>query len=158
MAIKVGGTTVVDDTRVANVASFQVNGTTVVDGSRNLTVVNSTPTGILTTKKIVETVVAIGNTGTAATIDLSNGTLFTATLNGNATLTISNPGAVSSFTLVLTNDASAGRTVAFSGGTIKYPGGTVTRTTTANAVDVWFFFTPNSGTTWYASIPMANLS
>ena len=36
MAIKVGGTTVVDDTRAANVASFQVNNTVVVDGSRNL--------------------------------------------------------------------------------------------------------------------------
>jgi len=34
----------------------------------------------------------------------------------------------------------------------------VTRTTTANAVDIWFFFSPNGGTTWYVSIPMANLS
>ena len=36
MAIKVGGTTVVDDSRVANVASFQVNSSVVVDSSRNL--------------------------------------------------------------------------------------------------------------------------
>jgi hypothetical protein len=160
MAIKVGGTTVVDDSRVANVASFQVNGTTVVDGSRNISPVNSTVSGILTTTKIVETVVAIGNTGTAATINLALGTVFTATLNGNATLTITNPGAVSSFVLVLTNDATPGRTVsyAFSGGTFRAAGGSVSRTTTANAVDVWFFFTPNSGTTWYYSIPMANLS
>ena len=149
MAIKVGGTTVVDDSRVANVASFQVNGTTVVDSNR-----------VLTTRKIVETVSAIGNTGTAATIDLSNGTVFTATLNGNATLTITNAGAVSSFVLVLTNDGTGGRTVsyAYSGGTFRAAGGSVSRTTTANAVDVWFFFTPNSGTTWYYSIPMANLS
>jgi len=117
-----------------------------------------TSTTTLTTKKVVETAVAIGNTDTAATIDLSLGTLFTATLNGSATLTVSNPGAVSSFVLVLTNDATPGRTVAFSGGTFKRPGGTITRTTTANAIDVWFFFTPDSGTTWYYSIPMANLS
>jgi hypothetical protein len=118
-----------------------------------------TSTGQLTTKKIVETVSAIGNTGTAATIDLSLGTVFTATLNGNATLTISNPGTVSSFTLILTNDGTGGRTVAFAGGAMKYPGGaaTLSRTTTANAVDVWFFMTPDGGTTYYGTIPMKNL-
>jgi len=50
-----------------------------------------TSSGQLTTTKIVETVVAIGNTGTAANINLSLGTLFTANLTGNATLTITNP-------------------------------------------------------------------
>lgn len=125
-----------------------------------LTAAAVTSTTTLTTKKIVETVNAIGNTGTAATIDLSTGTVFTATLTGSATLTITNAGAVSSFVLVLTNDGTAGRTVSFaySGGSFKAAGGSVSRTTTANAVDVWFFFTPNSGTTWYYSIPMANLS
>jgi len=141
MAIKVGGVTVIDDARF-----FTPNNTTV--------------SNVLTTTKIVESIVAIGNTGTAANINLSQGTLFTATLNGNATLTIINPGTVSSFTLILTNDATPSRSVAFaaSGGSFKYPGGSVTRTTTANATDIWFFFTPNGGTTYYASIPMANLS
>ncbi len=113
-----------------------------------------------TGKKIVETASAIGNTGTAATIDLSLGTVFTATLNGSATLTITNAGAVSSFILVLLNDGTGGRTVSFaySGGSFRAAGGSVTRTTTANATDVWFFFTPNGGTTWYYSIPMANVS
>jgi hypothetical protein len=115
-----------------------------------------TSTTTLTTKKIVETVVAIGNTGTAATIDLSAGTVFTATLNGNATLTITNPGTVSSFVLILTNDGSAGRTVAFAGGSFKYPGGaaSLARTTAANAVDFWFFMTPDGGTTYYGSQPI----
>lgn len=107
-------------------------------------------------------IVAVGNTGTAQTLDVSQGNVFTATLTGNCTFTLSGANAASSrassFTLVLTNDGTAGRTVAFAGGTFKYPGGSVTRTTTANAVDVWFFFTPNNGTTWYVSIPMANLS
>lgn len=138
--------------------AIKVGGVTVIDDARFFTSNNSTVANVLTTTKIVETVVAIGNTGTAATIDLSRGTVFTATLNGNATLTIANPGTVSSFTLVLTNDATSGRTVAYSGGTVRLPGGTVTRTTTGNAVDVWFFFTPDSGSTWYGSIPMANLS
>lgn len=107
-------------------------------------------------------VVALGNTGTATTIDLRQGNVFTATLTGNCTFTLSNPNANSnrgsSFTLILTNDATPSRTVAWSGGTFRFPGGSVTRTTTANAVDVWFFFTPNQGTTWYGSIPMANMS
>jgi hypothetical protein len=64
----------------------------------------------------------------------------------------------SSFTLILTNDATPSRTVAYAGGTFKLPGGSVTRTTTANATDIWFFFTPDGGTTYFGSIPMANLS
>ncbi len=107
-----------------------------------------------------DTVTALGNTGTAINLDITSGGVFTATLTGNATITLRYPVATgaSSFTLILTNDGTAGRTVAFSGGTFKYPGGSVTRTTTANAVDIWFFFTPDGGTTYYASIPMANLS
>jgi hypothetical protein len=48
--------------------------------------------------------------------------------------------------------------VTLAGGTFKYPGGSVTRTTASGAIDIWFFFTPDGGTTYYASIPMANLS
>jgi hypothetical protein len=60
--------------------------------------------------------------------------------------------------LVLTNDGTASRTVAFSGGTFNYPGGSVSRTTDANATDIWFFFSPDNGTNWYVTIPMKNLS
>jgi hypothetical protein len=107
-------------------------------------------------------VTAIGNTGTSQAVALTSGTVFTATLNGNCTFTLSASNSVanraSSFTLILTNDGTPGRTVTWAGGTFKFPGGSVTRTTTASAVDVWFFFTPNGGTNWYGSIPMANLS
>lgn len=109
-----------------------------------------------------DTVVALGNTGTAINLDVTGGNVFTATLNGNATITLRYPVATgsSSFTLILTNDATAGRTVAWAGGTFKFPGGaaSLSRTTTANAIDVWFFFTPDGGTTWYGSIPMKNLT
>jgi hypothetical protein len=108
-----------------------------------------------------DTVTALGNTGTAINLDVTSGNVFTATLNGNATITFRYPVATgsSSFTLILTNDGTAGRTVAWAGGTILFPGGaaSLSRTTTANAVDVWFFFTPNGGTTWYGTIPMKNL-
>ena len=105
---------------------------------------------------------ALGNTGTAQTINCSTGTVVTATLTGNCTFTLSTPNSTASratsFTLILTNDATAGRTVAFSGGTFKYPGGSVSRTTDANATDIWFFFSPDNGTTWYVTLPAKNLT
>ena len=107
-------------------------------------------------------VVAIGNTGTSQTIDLNDGNLFTATLNGNCTFTLATPNGVSnrasSFTLVLTNDSTANRTVALAGGTFKYPGGSISRTTAASKTDIWFFFTPDGGTTYYVTIPAKDLS
>ena len=108
-------------------------------------------------------VVALGNSGTATTINLNQGNVFTATLTGNCTFTLTNPNANSnrgsSFTLILTNDGTAGRTVAWAGGTFRFPGGaaSLSRTTTANAVDIWVFFTPNNGTTWYGNISMKNM-
>jgi hypothetical protein len=108
-----------------------------------------------------DSVVALGNTGTAINLDVTGGNVFTATLTGNATITLRYPVATgsSSFTLILANDGTAGRTVAWAGGSFRFPGGaaSLSRTTTANAVDVWFFFTPDGGTTWYGSIPMKNL-
>jgi hypothetical protein len=107
-------------------------------------------------------VTALGNTGTAVTIDCNDGNVFTATLTDNCTFTLATANGTAnratSFTLVLTNDATPGRTVAFSGGTIQYPGGSVSRTTDASATDIWFFFSPDGGTNWYVTIPMKNLS
>ncbi len=109
-----------------------------------------------------DTVVALGNTGTAINLDVVSGGVFTATLTGNATITLRYPvsSGASSFTLILSNDGTASRTVAWSGGTFKFPGGaaSLSRTTTANAIDVWVFFTPDGGTTWYGSIPMKNMT
>ena len=105
---------------------------------------------------------AIGNTSTAQTINCNTGTVYTATLTDNCTFTLATPNPDSnratSFTLVLTNDGTASRTVALAGGTFKYPGGSITRTEDANATDIWFFFSPDNGTTWYVSIPMKNLT
>ena len=105
---------------------------------------------------------AIGNTGAATTINCDDANVFTATLNDNCTFTIASANGVSnrasSFTLVLTNDGTAGRTIAFAGATFKYPGGSVpTRTTDANATDIWFFFTPDGGTTFFVVLPAKNL-
>jgi hypothetical protein len=109
-----------------------------------------------------DTVTALGNTGTAINLDVTSGGVFSATLNGSATITLRYPVATgaSSFTLILTNDATPNRTVAWAGGTFLFPGGAaaLSRTTTANAVDVWVFFTPNGGTTYYGNIAMKNMT
>jgi hypothetical protein len=138
-------------------------GAGVVPSSTNLLAISAAVTTGNYIKAIgyADTVTALGNTGTAINLDVTSGNVFTATLNGNATITFRYPvsSGSSSFTLILTNDATPGRTVAWAGGTILFPGGaaSLSRTTTANAVDVWFFFTPNGGTTWYGTIPMKNL-
>ena len=142
--------------------AIKINATTVIDDSRNLTnVASATLTGTLTTTKISETLVAVGNSATAATLNLASGTVFTVTLTGNATLTITNATGVAAFTVILTNDATPSRTVAwaYSAGSFKFPGGaaTLSRTTTAAGVDVWVFFSPDGGTTWYGNIAMKNM-
>jgi hypothetical protein len=109
-----------------------------------------------------DTVTALGNTGSAINLDVTSGNVFTATLSASATITLRYPVATgsSSFTLILTNSAGGPWTVAWAGGTFLFPGGAaaLSRTTTANATDVWFFFTPDGGTTWYGAIPMKNLT
>jgi hypothetical protein len=136
----------------ANELAFAVNG---VEELR------ITSAGFTRPVAYADTVSALGNTGTATTINLLNANVFTATLTGNCTFTLSNPIATgsSSFTLILTNDGTAGRTVAWAGGSFVFPGGAaaLSRTTTANAVDVWVFFTPNGGTTWYGNIAMKDM-
>jgi len=107
---------------------------------------------------------ALGNTGTSQTITFTDGAVVTATLTGNCTFTLagsnSNSNRATSFTLILANDATPSRTVSWAGGTFKWPGGaaSLARTTTANAIDVWVFFSPDGGTTWYGNISQKNLT
>jgi hypothetical protein len=108
-----------------------------------------------------DTITALGNTGTAINIDITSGNVFSATLTGNCTFTLRYPVATgsSSFTLILTNDATASRTVSWAGGSFLWPGGaaSLSRTTAANATDIWFFFTNNGGTNWYGNISLKNM-
>jgi hypothetical protein len=141
----------------ANYALFG-NGTSGVNASSLLQIVGS----YIRPTAYADTVVAAGNTGTALTLTCTSGNVFTATLTGNATITLSSPvgsGSSTSLTLILTNDGTAGRTVAWAGGSFVFPGGAaqLSRTTTANATDVWVFFTTNGGTTWYGNIAMKDM-
>ena len=106
-----------------------------------------------------ETINALGNTGTAATINLANGNFVTATLTGNCVFTFTTgltTGAIS-FTLHLTNDATPSRTITWPASVVWPNGTTPTRTTTANKTDVYTFYTLNNGTTWYGTISLYNL-
>jgi hypothetical protein len=111
--------------------------------------------------KFSDDVVALGNTGAATTINLAAGTIFTATLTDDCTFTFSNPNGTastgSSFTLILTNDATPDRTRTWPV-SVKFADGTQQYTNTAGATDVWFFFTPDGGTTYYGSSPIKNAS
>lgn len=183
MAIKVGGTTVIDDSRVfqnfgaaltvgnggTGATSLTANsflygaGTSAITATTLLARAHAVTTGdYVRALGYADTVTALGNTGTAINIDITAGAVFTATLTGNCTFTLRYPIATgaSSFTLILTNDGTAGRSVAWAGGSFLFPGGaaSLSRTTTANGIDVWVFFTPNGGTTYYGNIAMTNMA
>ncbi|OLT84038.1 hypothetical protein BKG57_04050 [Mycobacteroides chelonae] len=118
-------------------------------------VVGTTDTQTLTSKTLTnptvnnytEGVVAIGNTGTSKTIDLTNGTVQTATLTGNCTFTMPTATAGKSLTLLLKTGAGS-FTATFTG--VKWgTAGVPTITTAASKMDVLTFFA--DGTNWYGS-------
>lgn len=182
MAIKVGGTIVIDDSRVfSNLGSALSvgNGGTGVQTltANNIIIGNSTgavantnllsKTHAVTTGEYIrgigyaDTVVILGDSGTAANIDVYSGGVFTANLSANCTFTLRYPVATgaSSFTLILRN-SFASNTIAWAGGSFRFPSGAsnLSRTTAANAIDIWVFFTPDGGTTWYGNIALKNLA
>lgn len=130
MAIKVAGSTVVDDNKI-----FLPNNSAEV--STTATISSNT-----------------------LTLDLNSATVFNVSLNNNiTTLTISNvqsSGRASSFVLVFTADGTA-RSVTWPGSFI-WPSGTApTITSTNGKKDVYVFFTTDGGTTWQAFISGQNL-
>jgi hypothetical protein len=130
--------------------AYKINGTDIIDDSRNIR------SSILL--NYAEKVNAVGNTGTAATINLANGNFVTATLTGNCvfTFTTSVGSECQSFTLFLTNDATADRTITWPPA-VKWANAAIpVRTTTANRTDVYSFFTFDNGTNWYGTLSIYN--
>jgi hypothetical protein len=89
----------------------------------------------------------------ALTLDLATGNVFEVTLTGNVTsLVLANPpaaGRAGSATLILKQDATGGRTLAWPS-SVRWAGGTPPLVTLAtNAVDVYAFITRNGGATWF---------
>ena len=104
-----------------------------------------------TVNNYTEGVVAIGAVTTTHTLDLTNGTIQTATLTASTGCTFTMPTATAgkSFTLLLKQAASTGNgTATFTG--VKWPtGGAPTITATAGKMDILTFFC--DGTNWYGS-------
>jgi hypothetical protein len=83
----------------------------------------------------------------ASNIDVSTGAVFSKTISGTTTFTVSNvasSGSVTSFILELTNGGAYA--ISWWSG-IKWAGGTVP-TLTASGIDLLGFYTRDGGTTW----------
>lgn len=120
-------------------ASLTFNGTTLTASGLNLT------------GQYTEGVVAIGNSGTAKTIALTNGTVQTVTLTGNCTFTMPTAVAGKSFTLILSTGAGSFTSTFTS---VKWPNNTApTITTTASRWDILSFI--SDGTNWYGNFAQA---
>ena len=106
-----------------------------------------------TVTNYVESVVAIGNSGTTQTLSLTNGTVQTVTMTGNCTFTMPTATAGKSFILICTQDATGSRTATFT--SVKFPSGTApTLTTTATTgVDILTFVA--NGTSWFGTYAQA---
>ena len=133
--------------------SGTVVGTTDTQTLTNKTLTSpAVTTGTLTNPTVtdyVESVVAIGNTGTSQTIALTSGTVQTATLTGNCTFTMPTATAGKSFILLLKQDGTGSRTATFT--SVKFnAAGAPTITATANKMDILTFVA--DGTNWYGSI------
>jgi hypothetical protein len=93
----------------------------------------------------------------ALTLDMTAGSYFKVAHNANITsIVLTNILAANStsFILELTQDATGGRTLALPA-SVRCAGGSVAATlaptTTANAVNVYTWVTPDGGTTWYVA-------
>lgn len=133
--------------------SGTVVGTTDTQTLTNKTLTSpAVTTGALTNPTVtnyVESVVAIGNTGTSQTIALTSGTVQTATLTGNCTFTMPTATAGKSFILLLKQDGTGSRTATFT--SVKFnAAGAPTITATAGKMDILSFVA--DGTNWYGSI------
>ena len=147
-----GGSNVVVDTDIgSSVQAFDAD-TTKNDVANTFTA-NQAVTAELIANSYNEKYVAVTSSSNATTVDCHAGNAFSHTLTENTTFTFSNPpasGTAFSFSLELIQDASAsGYTVTWPAA-VDWPAATApTLTATANAKDVFVFYTRDGGTTWY---------
>lgn len=102
-------------------------------------------------KDYSESVSALGSVTGATAMDLEDGNVFSATVTGATTFSVTNvpvTGTCASLSLILINGGSAA--VTWMTGTV-WPAG-VAPTLTAAGTDILVFFTVNGGTTWYGNV------
>jgi hypothetical protein len=139
-------------TNGSGVLSFGNAGDVTLTGTQTLT--NKTIEAGTFTNGYTEEVFT-GNSSTAITLDLANGTVQIITLTGNCVYTFPTPVAGKSFTLIHLQDATGSRTVTWPS-TVDWPSATApTLTATASKADK-FVFTAISGTSWLGSVAGQN--
>lgn len=103
-------------------------------------------------------VTSISASTSTTTVDLSLSDSFIITVSANTSLVFSNAptdGTMKSFNLIIKNTSTGGYAVSFPG-TVSWAGGVLPpRTTTANAKDLWAFFTVD-GTNYAGSLSIQN--
>jgi len=159
IATYTGSETLTNKTLTAPVISTISNTGTITLPTSTDTLVGRATTDTLTNKTLtnptvtnyVESVVAIGNSSTAKTIDLTSGTVQTCTLTGNCTFTMPTATPGKSFILILSTGAGS-FTATFT--SVKFPSNTApTITTTASRWDILTFV--SDGTNWYGNFAQA---
>jgi hypothetical protein len=107
------------------------------------------------TKQVVTSITA--STATT-TVNLATADTFLITIAANTSLVFSNAptgGTMKSFNLILQNDTTPGYAVSFPGSVSWAGGSTPPRTTSANARDLWAFFSVD-GSTYAGSLSIKN--
>ena len=137
-----------------------LNGDLIFTGAQSITAAS----GNLTLSKAIlkdyaELTVANAAAGSTETLDIESGNVFHMTLDANITFTFSNPIAsddMTSFTLILRQDGTGGRTVTWPA-SVDWAGGTApTLVTTASSVSILVFFTIDGGTIWHGMMGSAD--
>lgn len=107
--------------------------------------------GLTLSGQYTEGVVGIGNSSTAQTLSLTNGTAQTVTMTGNCTFTMPTAVAGQSFILIISTGAG-GFTGTFT--SVKWPSGVApTLTVAASRWDILTFI--SDGTNWYGNYAQA---
>jgi hypothetical protein len=105
---------------------------------------------------ITENAETVSSSSNATAIDCRTGTVFEHTLSEATTFTFTNPaasGSVSAFTLKIKQDSGGNNYTVTWPGTIDWVDATApTLTSTANAVDIFVFFSTDGGTIWYGFV------
>ncbi len=140
-------------------AGAQVNTVTSVAGKTGAVAVSKSDVGLGNVDNIKQMPISNGVlenyreklvtlSGTSTAINLSLGNVFTHTLTGNTTYSITNAvnGQAHSFTLIINMGATV-RTITFPS-SIKWQGGEIPDLTTVNKTYVLTFMTVDGGTTW----------
>jgi hypothetical protein len=140
-------------------AGAQVNTVTSVAGKTGAVTISKSDVGLSNVDNVKQMPISggvlenyreklVALSGTSTAINLSLGNVFTHTLTGNTTYTISNAvnGQAHSFTLII-NMGSTVRTLTFPS-SVKWQGGEIPDMTTRNKTYVLTFVTVNGGSTW----------